>query len=512
MSTQPRSIPAVHRSCRLVLGVLLWACAMGGPSGAHAQQTAGAYRDERVIPKTAAYARALEVLEAVNSEDEEVVRALVSGAFNEAFRGIAPMEDHIEMFRDVRGVNGGLEAYAARVYSTPRPATNAVLICRGRVSELWRAIVVDVEPEPPYLIAGIGFAPARPPSDLPPAARLSGKEIAAELGAYVDRLAAADAFSGAVLVAKDGEVLLAKATGIANRDFDVPMRLDTKMNLGSMNKMMTGVAMMQLVERGKVSLDDPISKYLDDSWLPNVDKSSIKVVNLLTHTSGLGSYFTPAWDERSRALYRTVDDWKPLLASETLAFEPGTRWQYSNSGMLVAGAVIEAASGTDYFAFVRENITGPAGMTNTDCYELDLVNKNLAVGYEKVTINGVPTYRNNIFQHVMRGGPAGGGYSTVEDLLRFDRALRTEKLLSARSLDALWKAYPEIGSEEYGIGFGINASPGGRVVGHSGGFNGISGDLAMYLDDGWTIAVLSNYGGAARLVSDKGRSLIAQGR
>lgn len=307
-------------------------------------------------------------------------------------------------------------------------------------------------------------------------------------------------------------MLLLKATGIANRDFDVPMRVDTKMNLGSMNKMMTGVAMMQLVERGAVSLQDPISKYLDDSWLPNVDKSSVKVVHLLTHTSGLGSYFTPAWDERSRALYREVNDWKPLLASETLAFEPGSRWQYSNTGMLVAGAVIEAASGMDYFEFVRKNITGPAGMTSTDCYELDLVNKNLAVGYEKVTIDGVATYRNNIFQHVMRGGPAGGGYSTVEDLFRFDAALRSGKLLSTRSLDALWRAYPEVASEDYGLGFGINASPAGRVAGHSGGFNGISGDLAMYLDEGWTIAVLSNYGGAARLVSDKARGLIAQGR
>lgn len=416
------------------------------------------------------------------------------------------------MFREVRGINGGLDAYSARVYETPRPETNAVLICRGRVSELWRAIVVDVEPEAPHLIAGIGFMPARPPSDLPALERLDGERIASELGAYVERLGAADAFSGAVLLAKDGRVLLLKATGIANRDFDVPMRADTKMNLGSMNKMMTGVAMMQLVERGAVSLDDPISKYLDDSWLPNVDKSSVKVVHLLTHTSGLGSYFTPAWDERSRGLYREVDDWKPLLASETLAFEPGSRWQYSNTGMLVAGAVIEAASGVDYFEFVRENITGPAGMTSTDCYELDLVNKNLAVGYEKETIDGVATYRNNIFQHVMRGGPAGGGYSTVEDLFRFDAALRSGKLLSARSLDALWKSYPEVGSKEYGLGFGINESPAGRVVGHSGGFNGISGDLAMYLDEGWTIAVLSNYGGAARLVSDKARGLIAQGR
>lgn len=510
MITATASTRSVRSLVEFLAAALLFACVL--PHPAHAQQTPGPYKDERTIPKTAAYARALEVLEAVNVGDDEAIGRLVAGSLTEAFRDAAPLEAHLGAFREVRDVNGGLEAYSARVYTTPRPETNAVLICRGKVSELWRAIVVDVEPEAPYLITSIGFMQARPPSDLPPAARLGDDAIAAELGAYVDRLAAADSFSGAVLLAKDGKVLLTRAAGIANRDFDVPMRLDTKMNLGSMNKMMTGVAIMQLVERGKISLEDPISKYLDESWLPNVDKSSVKVVHLLTHTSGLGSYFTPAWDERSRALYRTVEDWKPLLASETLGFAPGTEWRYSNSGMLVAGAVIEAASGQDYFAYVRENITGPAGMKNTDCYELDLVNKNLAVGYDRVRIDGVETYRNNIFQHVMRGGPAGGGYSTVEDLLRFDQALRSGKLLSARSLDALWKAYPEVGSEEYGIGFGIGGSPAGRVVGHSGGFNGISGDLAMYLDEGWTIAVLSNSGGAAGLVSDKARGLIAQGR
>lgn len=483
-----------------------------GALGARAQQAPGPYSDDKVIPETPAYQRALEVLRVVNAGSEQGVRALAAEAFAPAFRDMVPLEEHVAAFRETLAGSGAMEAYAARRYEPARPATNATLICYSPLLEGWRAIVVDVEPEPPHRIVGLSFNPARPPSDAAPLERLGEAEVAAQLGAYVDRLAARGAFSGAVLLAKDGKVLLTRATGVANLDFDVPMALDTRMNLGSMNKMMTGVAIMQLVERGKLSLDDPISKHLDDGWLPNVDKSSVKVVHLLTHTSGLGSYFTPEWDQRSRSLYRTVDDWKPLIASETLAFPPGTAWQYSNTGMLVAGAVIEAVSGVDYYTYVRENITGPAGMTGTDCYELDLVNKNLAVGYEPVDIDGVRTFRNNIFQHVMRGGPAGGGYSTVEDLLRFDQALRSGKLLSKASLDALWHAYPEVGSDDYGLGFGVRQTPAGRVVGHSGGFPGISGDLAMFLDEGWTIAVLSNFGGAAGLVSDRGRSLIMQGR
>jgi CubicO group peptidase (beta-lactamase class C family) len=270
------------------------------------------------------------------------------------------------------------------------------------------------------------------------------------------------------------------------------VRLDTKFNLGSMNKMFTGVSAMILVRQGKLSLDDPIGKYLDAGWLPKVDKNKVLVKHLLTHTSGLGSYFADGFDRASRLLYRTVDDYKPLVAEETLAFEPGTKWAYSNTGMLIAGAVIERASGTDYFDFVRKNITGPAGMKNTDCYEVD--------------------FRNNIFDHVLRGGPAGGGFSTVEDLDRFAQALRGTTLLDPASKQELWKARPEISSPTYGLGFAIDETRAGRRVGHSGGFTGISAGLDIYLDEGWNVAVLSNFGGVAPIVTTKAAELIFQGR
>jgi len=266
------------------------------------------------------------------------------------------------------------------------------------------------------------------------------------------------------------------------------------------------------VQQGKLSLDDPIDKYLDATWLPKVDKSKVRVKHLLTHTSGLGSYFNDAFDRSSRLLFRNVDDYKPLLAEETLAFEPGTDWAYSNTGMLVAGAVIEKASRMDYFEFVRRNVTGPAGMTSTDSYELDKVNPNLAVGYERRPAPGGVEYRNNIFDHVLRGGPAGGGYSTVEDLDRFAQALRSHALLDAASTSELLRPRPEIASPEYGLGFGLDQTAAGRRVGHSGGFTGLSAGLDIYLDAGWNVAVLSNYGEAADVVVTKAAELILQGR
>jgi CubicO group peptidase (beta-lactamase class C family) len=494
-----------------ILAFLFLALALA-PTSAPAQSTPAPYSDASTIPETPAYARALEVVELLNQGDVDGFEAFVQSACAGPFRDQIPMAEHRAVFQQIHRDHGLLELHGARSYDPPRPDTRATLIVWATWLEAWRAVVLEVDGD--GKVVGLGVDPARPPSDLPKAEALTPEQIAESLDGFVDRLAARDAFSGTVLLAKDGKVLLTKAVGIANRDFDVPVTLDTKFNLGSMNKMMTAVACLQLVEQGKLSLDDPIGKYLGDDWLPQVDKSQVKVRHLLTHTSGLGSYFTEEFDRSSRALYRTVDDWKPLVRDETLAFEPGTQWSYSNTGMLIAGAVVEKASGSDYYDYVRAHITGPAGMTSTDCYETDKANRKLAVGYDpEVGADGSVIWHNNLYMHVVRGGPAGGGYSTVEDLFRFDQALRAEKLVKRESLDQLWRTYPELADDRYGLGFFVERSPVGTIVGHSGGFNGISAVLSMYLEAGYTIAVMSNLGGgAATVVEGKARESIAQGR
>jgi CubicO group peptidase (beta-lactamase class C family) len=276
-----------------------------------------------------------------------------------------------------------------------------------------------------------------------------------------------------------------------------------------MNKMFTAVAIAQLAERGKLSFDDPLSKFMPD--FPSKESAEkIKIKHLLSHTAGLGSYFNRKFQESSRELYRTVDDMLKLAQDEKMAFEPGSRWQYSNTGMLVAGKVIEIASGQDYYEFIRENIYKPAGMINSDCYELDRVNQNLAIGYEKMYGDKGYTFENNIFKHVMRGGPAGGGYSTVEDLHRFAVALRTGKLVGAEYVKLLLAAKPELNSPNYGYGFQI--SPALRIAGHGGGFPGISSNLDIFLDNGYIAVVMSNYGRASGLVSDKLRELVMAGQ
>jgi len=480
--------------------------------GTAAAQQAPPFKDDAKIPDTPACKRALEVIDLVNKGDTAKVRAYILANFTQKFRDFAPMEEHLQVFANVRAQSDGYDVHGARTYDPPRPATNAVIVVKNRLTESWEAIVLDVEETPPHLIAGLRFAPARTPSDVPPEKPLTDAEVAKQLGAYIDRLAAKDVFSGTVLLAKNGKPFFTKAVGVANRDCMMPVRLDTKFNTGSMFKMLTAVSIAQLAEAGKLSFDDKIGKYLGTSWLAQPILDKVTIEQLLTHTSGLGSYFNETFDRSSRLLFRKVDDYKPLVIGDSLAFEPGSQWSYSNTGFLLLGAIVEKASGEDYFDYVRNHVTGPAGMKNTDCYELDLVNENLAVGYEKEQGPNGTRYRNNVFQHVLRGGPAGGDYTTVEDLLAFDVALRSGKLVSKAMLDRMWRAYPEKSSPTYGYGFGVYNSALGRAVGHNGGFAGISADFLMYLDAGYTLAVLSNYGSGALPVSQKIQNLVGRKR
>ncbi|HEX8735033.1 MAG TPA: serine hydrolase domain-containing protein, partial [Pyrinomonadaceae bacterium] len=358
------------------------------------------------------------------------------------------------------------------------------------------------EEQAPFYLAGIGNRPAQQPSS---GKKLSDREMVDELDDFLKKVSAADVFSGAVLLAKGDNVLFEKAYGEANKDFKASNNVNTKFNLGSMNKMFTSVAIAQLVEAGKLSFDDSLSKFLPD--FPDKEASEkIKIKHLLSHTSGLGSYFNRAFMEASRARFRTVDDFLELAKTEKMQFEPGTKWQYSNTGMLVLGKVIEKASGQNYFDYIRENIYKKAGMTGSDSYDLDTVNPNLAVGYEKEFTEQGMRFRNNIFMHVIRGGPAGGGYSTVGDLLKFARALQSGKLVGKEYVKLLTTPKPELNSPDYGFGFGIDTEP--DTVGHSGGFSGISSELIIFTRSDYTAVVLSNYGGGSQSVTTKIRTLV----
>ncbi|UCG32997.1 MAG: beta-lactamase family protein, partial [Phycisphaerales bacterium] len=378
-------------------------CLLLCPAAARGQQTMGPYRDVAELPDTPAGKRVQEFVDVVNSGDAERQRAFCEAALAPAFRDAMPMDAHLGFLARFHEECGRLRFHSVRLYDEPLPKGEIVAILHAELPDSWRELRVQVGPEPPHLIAGMMIMPARPPSDVPAPGKLNEEALVAELGAFLDRLVAADRFSGAVLLAKDGKVLFKNAYGLASKRFDVPNRIDTKFNLGSMNKMFTAVAIGQLVERGKLSFDDSVSKYLSTDWLPRDVAEKITVRHLLTHTSGLGSYFNETFDKSSRMLFRDLDDYKPLVEGDRPAFEPGSGWQYSNTGFLLLGVIIEKVTGMSYFDYVQQNICGPAGMINTACYEMDRPVPNLAIGYSKVGRGQDAYWENNLYKHVIKG-------------------------------------------------------------------------------------------------------------
>jgi CubicO group peptidase (beta-lactamase class C family) len=479
----------VARRCSMLTFVLIAALA---PAAAIAQ------------PNVSAEETLRQLVRAMNAGDAATLERFVDARFLNTGPNSVPIPTRVANLGRMQARFGQLTIHSVE---PAKESEISALVQAGR-TEAWRRLTLTFAGEPPR-ISRVGLFVIPSPPDKP-AKQLSDSELAQELEAYMKRIAARDVFSGAVLLARNGKPLYRAAFGEANKDFAVKNTPETKFNLGSMNKMFTAVAVMQLVEAGKVSLEDTLGKFLKPGAMGADVLSKVRIKHLLTHTAGLGSYFNEEWDRTSRARFRSVDDWMALVKNETLAFEPGTRWAYSNTGMLVLGKVIEVASGMDYFDYVRERIAKPAGMINTDAYELDRVNRNLAVGYEaEQGPNGVE-WRNNVFMHVIRGGPAGGGYSTVDDLTRFAEALKAGKLVSAASYKLLTTPKPELASPAYGFGFAIG--PEGRTVGHAGGFPGINSQLDIYPGEEYTLVVMSNYGFGAEPVIEKFRGLFLAGR
>ncbi len=215
---------------------------------------------------------------------------------------------------------GGIDFHSIRTY-IPERKDETVVILKDRNYGTWHGLVIKFEDEENYLVAGLQFNPARTPSNVEEGA-LTEDQFLAQIEEMMDRLTARDAFSGAVLVARGDKILFERAGGEASKRFHVPNRIDTKFNIGSMNKMFTATAIVQLEEKGLLSFEDPISNYVDESWLPRKITSKIKIHHLLTHTSGLGSYFNEEFVKGSRTLYRNIDDFKPLIKDDKPEFEP----------------------------------------------------------------------------------------------------------------------------------------------------------------------------------------------
>jgi CubicO group peptidase (beta-lactamase class C family) len=320
--------------------------------------------------------------------------------------------------------------------------------------------------------------------------RMTEADALKALAARADKLAGEDELSGAVLVAKDARVLFSHVYGLADRKKRIPNTLRTRFRIGSMNKMFTAVATLQLVEAGKVKLTAPLGTYLPA--YPNRDVATkVTIHQLLTHTGGTGDIFGPDFDAH-RAELRTLADYVKLYGKRGLEFEPGSRWAYSNYGFILLGAVIEKVTGNSYYDYVQRHIYAPAGMTRSGSLPEDQAVPDRSIGYTKPA--GTTAWVPNTDTLPYRGTSAGGGYSTVEDLARFAHALLSHKLLSADSTRQLTTGKVKAGpGAKYAYGFeDARDADGNGWVGHGGGAPGINGDLKIYPKSGYVVAVLAN--------------------
>lgn len=296
-------------------------------------------------------------------------------------------------------------------------------------------------------------------------------------------------FSGVVLLARDGKAIFSKAYGLANLSDSVPNRLNTRFNLASMNKMFTGMAILQLMQAGKLSLDETVGRYLPD-YANKAVADSVTIHQLLTHTSGMGNFWEEH-DKLAKEKYKTVDDYLPLFINKPLLFRPGTRYLYSNSGYVLLGKIIEQASGKTYFDYVRQNIFLPAKMYDTDALELDDALPRIATGYT-MSLEHPGTWKNNTYVNVVKGGPAGGSYATAADLLRFANAVLSNSLLSKENTALYIKGKVKYDKGSYAYGMNTDTLNGHLVFGHTGGHFGIANELMICPDLGYTVIILTN--------------------
>jgi CubicO group peptidase (beta-lactamase class C family) len=300
-------------------------------------------------------------------------------------------------------------------------------------------------------------------------------------------------------------VLYQSAKGMADLRYQVPNNTDTKFNLASMNKMFTAISILQLAEAKKLSLSDKLVRYINPTLFAKGDFDQITLQQLLSHTAGLG---WPAYPDTHPNNVRNLNDYRPLLKHLPLNAKPGSRFGYSNEGMLLLGMVIEKVSGLSYDDYVQQHIYAKAGMTQSGNFDIDGITANMAMGY--FYSQKLKSMQSNWFIHGIKGNAAGGGYSTIHDLHKFATALTRYQLLSPELTQLAYSAKPELNSPNYGYGFSVRSAHNGRVVGHAGDFIGVSSALRIYLDKGFTLVVLANQSFASEPVINKADLLLQQ--
>lgn len=330
-----------------------------------------------------------------------------------------------------------------------------------------------------------GNRPALAPEKSLPTS-LSDTVIASEVKRVVGELAKVEQFSGIIVVARGSEVVTSVSAGYANHEKKTPITESSRFTLGSMGKMFTSVAIGQLADQHKLKLDDTVGTFFPD--YPNkAIRDNATVAMLLSHTSGMGDFL----DKRTPAMMskgvRRAAEFMPLYNTDEPQFAPGSNRAYSNAGLALAGAIVEKVSGEDYPDYLSKHVFEPAHMLHSSANNIPHAVDGLVTPYTRGESSVWQIAEADI------GSPAGGAISTAADLIRFANALRDGSLVSKAWLAEMATPQgPPAPGGAYGYAMEIEDIYGETVVGHNGGFPGVSTHLFLVLGSPYTVVVLSN--------------------
>lgn len=434
------------------------------------------------LPDTGPGRVAAAYLAAFNAGSDDAMREFFTSHMAASAASRRPLAERLSMTAQMRGELGTLTPVAV-IEEAPDHLTALLRSAKGE----WLRATFMCEAQAPHGLLGIRIEPGDPEDVNGPPPAMSLDEALAAVRREIGERVAKDTFAGTVLIARDGHPVLLEAWGLADRRNGVPNRVDTRYNLGSINKLFTKAAIGQLIQAGKLSFDTKLGEVLPD--YPNAEaREAVTVRQLLDMRSGIGDFFGPRFDATPKDRLRANADFLPLFADQPLAFPPGTQQQYSNGGYIVLGAIVEKLTGMPYVEAVRERVFKPAGMNDSDWFQSDAIVPNLAMGYTRGaggSDDSSGPLRENIFTRPACGSAAGGGYATAEDLLRFVDALLGDKLLSTAYTD--WYL---TGFEPGSPGAAPSRRQGG--LGFAGGAPGINAALEVDLGTGTTIVVMTN--------------------
>lgn len=364
-------------------------------------------------------------------------------------------------------------------------ATGARLtaLLKQRTSDSFATLEIEIDPARPGQVRRVSLERRDRPDDVAAPERVSDRALA---GVIAAKLEATPDFSGAVLVVRDGRPVFAAARGLADRASRTANTLQTRFRIGSINKMLTAVAVLQLVEAGKIDLDAPLGAYLRD--YPDRELAKATVRQLLTHTAGAGELFTPGFEE-NRDRLRELSDLVAFYGARGPEFEPGSTFAYSDYGFILLGRIVEIVSGGSYDDYVAGRILAPAGMLRTGALSETVAVPGRTTDYVMVRDRYEPT----VDALPYRGTSAGGGYSTVGDLAAFASALSSGRLLSPQSTRLMTTGQVDTDDgQRYGLGVFDYSRPGWREIGHNGVGPGLNAELRILGDGEVVIVVLTN--------------------